>query len=265
MIKRKYINRIRKFLISLLLPVFILVIWELFFRFEVFPRTQLAPPSMVFPVISELIIEEAIIPFSFSSLRRLILGVLVGMVFGIFSGSIAARFKKVEILINPTIAFFAPIPVVVWIPFAILIFGVGEYFQISLVSLATFLLVHMYTFSATSSVRNEYSGIADIYGLSFLKRLRFLYLPRVLPEVLTALRVAVIIGWIVLFLVEFGSEIPSESGLAFFIKYQQSLGRIEDAFAGLILLALLAYLLDLLFISIRGRIDKRLLRTTRAF
>ena len=59
----------------------------------------------------------------------------------------------------------------------------------------------------------------------------------------TNIRLAFGISWIILFATEIGSN-KNSSGIGYYIKNAQGLGRIEHVFAGVIFLGVTAFILD---------------------
>lgn len=228
------------------------VLWQVLYSLEVFPKTQFTSPVLVAKTIAELLREGTLAPRVVGSVGRLVAGASLGLVLGVLSGIATARFLVLERWLNPIVAIFAPIPVVIWVPLAILVFGLGFTYQLSLVALTTFLLVHLHTYLGAAKARRRFSSLVQIYQLSFQARIRHILLPAVIPDVLTALRVALVMGWIVLFMVEYGTASSAAGGLAYFIRQERAVGRIEDQFAGVVVLAAVAFFLDFVIVVLRA-------------
>jgi sulfonate transport system permease protein len=143
------------------------------------------------------------------------------------------------------VTFLAGIPVVVWMPFWIMAFGIGEMFKLGLVAIGTFFLVHVHTFQAVRSLERGYVELADVYEKTYWERVRHIFVPASLPSVLTGVRISLAIGWIVLFFVEYAASERGFEGLGWFIADARAVGRVEDEFAGLLLLGIVAYTVDL--------------------
>jgi sulfonate transport system permease protein len=138
-------------------------------------------------------------------------------------------------------------------PFAVMFVGSGELYKITLGALAVFFILHIHTFQAVQAVHRDYVELAAIYEKSFWQKTRHVLLPAASPEIFTALRIALAFAWIVMFVVEYGSAREGSEGLGWFIANAHSVGRIEDEFAGVLLLAIVGFLSDLAVARIQRR------------
>jgi ABC-type nitrate/sulfonate/bicarbonate transport system permease component len=73
-------------------------------------------------------------------------------------------------------------------------------------------------------------------------------------------RTALIIVWIVLFFVEYASATPGREGLGWFIADARAVGKVEEEFAGLFFLGILAFGTDWLV----AKFQRRLLNWTES-
>lgn len=170
--------------------------------------------------------------------------VSIGAVMGAFSGMLIGQSKFADRLFSPFLQLISPIPVVVWMPFVVATFGTGEPYKISLGAIASFLIVHMHTFTAVRSTQREYLELADTYEKSLFQRIWHIYLPAASPSIFSAVRLALAIGWIVIFFAEYGAAMQGSEGLGWFIADARSVGQVEDEYAGVLSLAFIGYLTD---------------------
>ncbi len=233
-----------KRIIPWLVPLIMLASWELAVYYQVLPRAQAASPSQVIARSVQLISEGQLVRLSFFSLRRLILAVSIGSLMGLIVGIWIAVTPIAERFLGSTLQFIVGIPVVVWLPFWVMIFGTDEAFKIALTALSTFFLVYAHTFQATRAVSREYIEIAALFEKGILETIRDIILPALLPNLFTTIRTALGLAWIILFFVEYASATTGREGIGWFIADARAVGRIEDEFAGLVVLGLLAYLMD---------------------
>ena len=90
------------------------------------------------------------------------LAIMVGVLLGVFT----SMNKYINSLLNPSIQFLSGVPVVVWIPFWIMVFGIGESFKIGLILISTFFMVYGSTFQAINSIGKEYLELTKLYKKS---------------------------------------------------------------------------------------------------
>ena len=190
------------------------------------------------------------------SIFRLLIAVSIGTFIVITSGLLLGQSRTVERLFSPFLQLVAPILVVVWMPFAVLAFGTGEAYKISRGVIVAFLIVHMHTFLAVRSTQRDYLELADMYEKGQLDRIWQIFLPAASPSIYAAIRLALTIGWIVIFLVEYGSAKQGTEGLGWFIADARSVGQVENEYAGVILLAMVGFLTDDLVYRVQRRTSR---------
>lgn len=237
-------------LLGLGFPILLLLLWELSARAIVLPKFMCLPPSLSAPpsrIIVELLsllFRDILAKHAFYSIYRLTLAVSIGALIGIVSGMLIGQIDIANRIFTPFIQIIAPIPVVVWMPFAVMAFGTGEAYKISIGIIASFLIVHMHSFLAVRHIKRDYLELAEIYEKNMIAKVFHVYLPASSPSIFAAIRVSLAIGWIVIFLVEYASAREGTQGLGWFIRDARSTGKVEQEYAGVILLAFIGYVVD---------------------
>lgn len=238
-------RRSAQWLMGAVLPVFIIVVLEMSVRIGLFPPSLSAPPSAIIVVCFDRLADGVLLNHALLSIARIAIGVSIGAVGGLVLGMTAAISRRVDHCLSPTIGFFAPIPAVVWLPFSIMLFGTGEAYKISLPSFVTFLLVYIQTFQGVRRIPTQYIELARMYEKSTYELVTRILVPASLPSCMTGLRVALAISWIAIFFVEYSSAEKDLGGLGWFIAEAREVGRIEDQFAGVLILGVVGYVSDI--------------------
>ncbi len=218
-----------------------LLAWELAVRSsgnDLFPS-----PWAVGLGIAELVRKGLLLKYIVASLFRVTWGfslaVLVGVPFGLFLG----WFRPAYQAFNPLIQVLRPISPIAWIPLAILWFGVSDLAPIFLIFLAS---VFPITVSATAAVQNlqpVYLRAARNFGLSRAQLFRRVILPGALPQILTGVRIALGVAWLVVVAAEM---IAVNSGLGYLIIDARNAGKRYDlVVAGMAVIGLIGLVLDL--------------------
>ena len=233
-------------LTSVLLPLLVatafLLSWEGAVRLSgsvLFPR-----PIEVAGGIVELVEKGLLFKYIVASLFRVtwgfFLAVLLGVPFGLLLGWFGWAFKA----FNPMIQVLRPISPIAWIPVAILWFGVSDAAPVFLIFLAS---VFPITVSATAAVQNMqlvYLRAARNFGLTRMQLFRRVILPATLPQIITGVRIALGVAWLVVVAAEM---IAVNSGLGFLIIDARNAGKRYDlVVAGMVLIGLIGFVLDLL-------------------
>lgn len=227
-----------------ILPVTLIVVWEIAYRSAWLPTSQFASPTTIAETIGELIAAGTIQSHLAFSAARLLIGTALGTVCGAIVGITIALSPKLERPIGPTLTFLAGIPVVVWMPFWIALVGTGEAFRIGLVAIAAFFLNLVVALLATKRASRDFHELALLFEKDHASRLLRIYLPASLEQLFVSLRISLAFGWIILFFVEYAASQAGSEGLGWFVANSRAVGRIEQEFAGLVTLGVTAFVLD---------------------
>jgi NitT/TauT family transport system permease protein len=183
-----------------------------------------------------------LLPYLRDSLVRVAAGygvaVLVGVPFGMWLG----WSKTASTIFGPVIQVLRPISPIAWIPVAIVLFGVGNLAPIFLVFLASLFPVVVTAQNGVAGIPPMYLRAARNFGLSPAALAWRVLLPASLPEILTGLRIALGIAWLVVVAAEM---IAVDSGLGYLIIDARNAGKRYDlVVAGMLLIGAVGLLLD---------------------
>ena len=228
--------------LPLLVVVGFLGAWDLAVRLsgtDIFPS-----PLEVFWGIVELIQKGVLFKYIVASLFRVtwgfFLAVLVGVPFGLMLGWFARAYEA----FNPMIQVLRPISPIAWIPLAILWFGVADAAPIFLIFLASVFPITVSACAAVQNMQSVYLRAARNFGLTRLQLFRRVIFPAALPQIITSIRIALGIAWLVVVAAEM---IAVDSGLGFLIIDARNAGKRYDlVVAGMVLIGLIGLVLDLL-------------------
>ena len=246
-------SKLKNLFLSLIIPVGILIIWELSVSSGWVPNTLIASPSQVFVDFFKLLFSGELFIHSFVSLYRLILGFVIGTLIGVFLGIVVGVSKLGEKLVAPTIQLIAPIPVIAWIPLFIIFLGIGDASKIALISLAALIIVYINTVQGVRSTDQKLIELADSYKKSRKDLITKILIPSALPQILTGMRVALGLSWILLIASE---VIASSSGLGWLIWDSRNFSRPDDMIVGMIAIGILGKLSDMFLVSIEKKLTK---------
>jgi NitT/TauT family transport system permease protein len=231
---------------ALLLPsavaAVLLLVWEAAVRVsgnDLFPG-----PWQVGLGIVELIRKGLLPKYIVASLFRVTWGFSLAVLFGAPFGLFLGWFRPAYQAFNPLIQVLRPISPIAWIPLAILWFGVSDLAPVFLIFLAS---VFPITVSATAAVQNlqpVYLRAARNFELGRLQLFRRVILPATLPQILTGVRIALGVAWLVVVAAEM---IAVNSGLGYLIIDARNAGKRYDlVVAGMVVIGLIGLALDLL-------------------
>ena len=231
---------------NLLLPIatiaLFLLTWEGAVRFsgsDLFPK-----PLDVLRGILELVEKGLLLKYIVASLFRVTWGfalaLLVGVPFGLLLGWYANAFAA----FNPLIQMFRPISPIAWIPVAILWFGVSDAAPVFLIFLASVFPITVSSIAAVKNMQPVYLRAAQNFGLTRGQLFRRVIFPSCLPQILTGIRIALGVAWLVVVAAEM---IAVNSGLGYLIIDARNAGKRYDlVVAGMVMIGVIGLVLDLL-------------------
>lgn len=231
---------------AILLPLAVgaafLLIWDLTVRLSA--STMFPKPFDVALGIVELMQQGLLFKYIVASLFRVTWGFTLAVLLGVPFGLTLGWFRRAQEAFNPLIQAFRPISPIAWIPVAILWFGVSDAAPIFLIFLASVFPITVSTMAAVKGVQAVHLRAAQNFGLTGTQLFRRVILPATIPQILTGLRIALGVAWLVVVAAEM---IAVNSGLGYLIIDARNAGKRYDlVVAGMVLIGLIGWLLDLL-------------------
>jgi len=154
-------------------------------------------------------------------------------------------------ILDPPIEFYRPIPPLAYLPLMIIWFGIGETSKVLLIFLAVFAPVALGARSGVKSAAIEQIHAAYSFGATRWQVLRHVILPSALPEILTAMRIGIGFGWTTLVAAEM---VAATEGLGYIVLSASQFLQTSTVMMGIIVIAIIAYLFDLLMRFIERRV-----------
>jgi NitT/TauT family transport system permease protein len=206
---------------------------------DVFPS-----PVAVVKGLAELVRKGLLFDYVRDSLVRVAAGYSLALVAGIPIGLALGWYGAAARAFNPVIQFLRPISPLAWIPVAIVLFGVSNSAAIFLIFLASFFPIVVAAMNGVANVPAMYLHAGRNFGLSAPALFSRVIFPAALPRVLTGLRVALGVAWIVVVAAEM---IAVNSGLGYLVIDSRNAGKRYDlVIAAMLLIGLIGLALNLL-------------------
>ncbi len=219
-----------------------LVLWEFACRVSgsrIFPT-----PGETLVGAGELIESKRLWGDIAASLFRVTWGFLLAVAVGIPLGLVVGWSTRTFRALNPIIQGLRPISPIAWIPIAILWFGIGDGAGIFLIFLSSFFPITVGTMAAVRNISLVHQRSAMNFGVSGLDLFRRVVLPAALPQIITSLRIALGVAWLVIVAAEM---VGMDSGLGYLINDARNAGsRYDLVVATMIVIGLIGIVLDLL-------------------
>ena len=182
-----------------------------------------------------------------ASLKRLAAGYGIGAALGIGVGLVLGAFRPVRRLLDPLVEILRATPAIALAPAAIVIFGLRDRMQISLIAFAVVFPVLVNALDGVRAVSPEARDTAALLRLRRAERIRRIYFPAALPSIFAGLRVALSIALVMVVLSEF---VGGNNGLGHYILLQQTQYAVAEMYGAIVFLGLLGYTLNRLFLAV---------------
>jgi NitT/TauT family transport system permease protein len=187
------------------------------------------------------ILDGTLLRFAVASIYRVAVGFTIAVLIGIPIGLWAGWFLRAAQAINPLVEALRPISPIAWIPIAVLWFGVKDASAIFLIALASFFPIVTGTMTAVRAIPTVYVRSAQNFGLRSFELFRRVVFPAALPQIITSLRLALGIAWMVIVAAEM---IAVDSGLGYLIMDSRNANNYERVVGSMIAIGLIGVALD---------------------
>lgn len=176
-----------------------------------------------------------------ASLRRVLLGFLLGAAVAIPVGFLIGMSKTAMMVLNPVIQIFKPVSPLAWLPIALSIFNLADPSAIFVIFITSLWPTMINTALGVSSVSKDYLDVARVLEMSSWRRITKIILPASLPYIFTGLRISLGIAWLVIVAVEM---LTGGVGIGFFVWDEWSRLNLSSVFLAVFVIGLTGLLLD---------------------
>lgn len=235
------------------LLVIVLVIWTIAVERQWVESIYAATPAQTMSSLSALLSDDLFWADLAVTLREALAGWVLGATAGLFVGLLLGRWGHAQKVVGPYLTFANAIPKIALAPIVILWFGIGESSKVVLAALVVFFIVQVPTTSAVALTDPDLDTVATTLGAGEVQKFFKVYLPGILAAVFGALRLSAVYA---LLAVVFGEFLAARRGLGQRLVAATNQFNIDDAFALVIVLALLALAIN----GGVGLVERRLLR-----
>src|SRR4029450_7771280 len=116
----------KRFLLAVAFLALLLLIWEAAFRARIWSPVLLPSPWQVAIYLKGAAVDGTLLTATVITMRRLLVGYLIGLVVGLPLGLLTARWKLFGDTIGTMALGLQTLPSVCWVPLALLWFGQTE-------------------------------------------------------------------------------------------------------------------------------------------
>lgn len=201
-------------------------------------------PGDAIPALWDGIREGDLVRDLGSSLTRLLIGLAIAFVVGLPLGLALGSNRLLEDASTPVVNFLRMISPLAWAPIVIVAFGIGDVPVLFLIAITAVWPIALGTAAGVKAVSPALKELAESLGASRRERLRYVTSPVVEANVLTALRLALGVAWIVLVPAEM---LGVDSGLGYAILNARDQLDYAALGGGVLLIGITGFFIDAVF------------------
>lgn len=244
---------VRPSLIGWIVPSILLVAWAVASKREwVAPQILPAPAAVAQTLLDQVKSGELFVNFAIS-LGRVAGGFVLGGLLGVALGVSMGLSRRVEQYLYPLFNAISQVPVLGWLPLAMMVLGIGESLKVVIIAHAALVPIAINTLKGIRNVPAAYLDVARTFKFSKRQLLRKVVFPASVPSVFVGIRYGLTQAWLSLVTVEL---LASSEGLGFLIVWGRQLFQLDLVLSAIIVVGVVGLALD------KGleRLEARLLR-----
>ncbi|MRH41057.1 ABC transporter permease subunit [Aquibacillus halophilus] len=232
----------------------LLGIWELGGQIGLWAEIILPPPTKVFTSLYVGITDMTLIYDLIASFRRLIIGLVIALLIGTSIGVLIAKSKTADDTIGSMLLAFQSVPSIVWLPLAIMWFGLNEQAVIFVVILGGTFVMAINVRTGIKNVHPLYIKAAQTMGSSGIDLFIRVIFPASIPHLVTGSRLAWAFAWRALIA---GELLTTGPGLGYTLSYASDFGDMSLVIGVMIIIGVIGSIVDQLIFQ---RVEKSVAR-----
>jgi len=185
------------------------------------------------------------------SIVRVTVGFLLAVLIGIPLGLGMATSRICNNFAEPFVRVFSPIPGIAWVPLAILWFGLGDKAAIFIITIGSIFPIVINTVQGVRDVDGHLVDAARMMGAGNIQILRRVFLPSLIPYLVTGFRVGLGFAWRVVIAAEM---VGVPKGIGYMLNVGRSTGRTDITIVTMVTLGVLMLIVEeLIFAPLENR------------
>ncbi|CAN7351081.1 ABC transporter permease [Variovorax paradoxus] len=237
-----------------LLPIALLALWFTGAEQGWISPQVLPPPQFVWETLRDLAMSGDLWLHVSTSFTRVGVGFAVGTLLGLALGSAMGLSRSFETYVLPSFNALVQIPVLAWLPFVLLIVGIGEPLKYILIAKAALVPVALNTLQGFRQTPSALREVGQVYGYTRRQQVLEIVLPHAVPTLFTGVRLGFTKAWLSLVVVEL---VASSEGLGYLIVYGRQLFQLDLVMAAVIVVGAIGYAIDRLLDRLETSMHRR--------
>jgi sulfonate transport system permease protein len=238
--------------VGLIVPVALLLVWWLAARLGWLPPQILPPPAEVASALWDLAVSGDLARDTGISLLRVVEGFAIGSLLGLVLGCAMGLSRTVEDFVGPLFVAFAQVPTLGWIPFLMLLVGIGEPLKILVIAKAAFVPVAMNTRDGIRAVPDMYREVGALFRFTRRQVLTKVVLPAAVPPIFAGFRYGLTHAWNALVAVEL---LASAEGLGYLLVWGRQMFWLDTMMVAMVMIGIVGFTLDRIMAALERRLQ----------
>lgn len=241
----------RNRILSIASPILLIALWELAVALGWLNRIFFPPPSEVLTTLVALARSGELFANLGYSAMRIALGFALGALPAVGVGLLMGISPAARALVRPLAAAIYPVPKIALLPLVIVVLGLGEASRIVTIAVSVFFLVVLNVAASVMQVDRHFFEVARSFGAKRRELFFTVALPGSLPGIMASLKLGMGFALTLIVGVEF---VGANEGIGSLIWRSYEVYAIDRMLAGLVVIALLGWLVNLLLDELEARL-----------
>lgn len=248
--KKRQTNDRLKQMLTIISPIFLLLLWEFLSRTGMIDIRFFPPPSAIVGTLVEMISSGELVKHVSISLYRIALGFLAGVIPGIVIGLLMGLYSPIRHFVSPIIMALMPIPTLALLPIIIILFGIGDLSKVVTIAGSVFFPVVINTAAGVINIEKIHLDVAKNYGAGKFNFFSKIALPGAMPVMLEGIQMGQAIALLTIVAAEM---MGATSGIGYLIWTSYKAFLLQEMYVGLILISFFGYLFSLVLRGIQKK------------
>ena len=230
---------------GLLLPLLLLLAWQLVSAKGVFSSYLLPSPLQVWEALGELWWSGLLMRHLAVSLKRVFLGFSLSCCLAVPLGILCGQSKRFDAYCWLLLEFLRHVPPLAAVPLIILWAGIGEASKLTIIVLASFFPLFLNTYSGIHNCDRRLLEVGRTLGFSLREQILHIRIPAALTAIVVGMQLALGYSWRALI----GAElIAASAGIGYLILDAEEMSRPDVVIVGMLAIGIIGTVIDYVFL-----------------
>ncbi|HKB91171.1 MAG TPA: ABC transporter permease subunit [Opitutaceae bacterium] len=239
----------KRFFLAAAFFAVLVLLWDGAYRAKIWSPVLLPSPGQVVRYLESAVADGTLLKATVITMRRLVIGYLIGLLMGLPLGLLTARWKLFHDTVGTLALGLQTLPSVCWVPLALLWFGQTEAAMLFVVVMGPLWSVIIATETGVRNVPPIYRRAALTMGSKRLHMWFKVILPAALPFIVSGMKQGWAFAWRSLMAAEIFVTILTGFGLGQLLHYGRELSAMEQVIGIMIVIVVIGLLADKTFFS----------------